>query len=99
MFFSNVFHDWDPETNLALARRAYDALPPGGRIFVHEMLLAEDGSGPPATASFSMLMLLGTKGRQYSLGEIGTTLAGAGFVDIGARVTHGYYSVVSGCKP
>ena len=40
MFFSNVFHDWDVETNLFLARRAYEALPPGGRIFLHEMLLA-----------------------------------------------------------
>jgi hypothetical protein len=98
MFFSNIFHDWDAATNRLLAERAYDALENGGRIFLHEMLLAEDGSGPVTTASFSMLMLLGTKGRQYTFGELRQILASAGFVDVDARRTYGYYSVVSGRK-
>ena len=98
MFFSNIFHDWDVETNLFLARRAYEALPPGGRIFLHEMLLAEDGSGPVTTASFSILMLLGTQGRQYSFSELRQILTSAGFDDIDTRPTYGYYSVVSGRK-
>lgn len=85
--------------NRALARRAYDALPPGGRVFVHEMLLADDGSGPVTTASFSLFMLFGTQGRQYTEGEVREILASAGFRDIDARQTHGYYSVVSGRKP
>jgi acetylserotonin N-methyltransferase len=63
------------------------------------MLLAEDGSGPPTTASFSMLMLLGTRGRQYTFSELRETLASAGFGDIDARATYGYYSIVSGRKP
>jgi acetylserotonin N-methyltransferase len=98
IFFSNVFHDWNAETNLSLARRAYDALPRGGRIFLHEMLLADDGSGPITTASFSMLMLFGTQGRQYSLGELREILTNAGFADVRARETYGYYSVVSAKK-
>jgi hypothetical protein len=98
VLFSNVFHDWNMETNLFLARCAYQALPSGGRIFLHEMLLAEDGSGPVTTASFSMLMLVSTQGRQYSLRELQTTLAHAGFVDLDVRATYGYFSVVSGRK-
>jgi len=98
MFFSNIFHDWDVDTNVFLARRAYEALPRGGRIFLHEMLLAEDGSGPATTASFSMLMLLGTRGRQYTFAELRQILTSAGFADIDARATHGYYSIVSGRK-
>ena len=98
MFFSNIFHDWDVETNQLLARRAYEALEPGGRIFLHEMLLAGDGSGPVTTASFSMLMLLGTHGRQYDFSELRQILTGAGFTDIDSRPTYGYYSVVSGRK-
>lgn len=98
MFFSNIFHDWDVETNQLLARRAYEALQPGGRIFIHEMLLAEDGSGPVTTASFSVLMLLGTQGRQYSFGELRQILLSAGFEDIDPRPTYGYYSIVSGRK-
>jgi acetylserotonin N-methyltransferase len=99
LFFSNVFHDWDTETNRFLAQRAYDALPRGGSILLHEMLLADDGRGPVTTASFSMLMLLGTRGRQYSFAELEHILAGAGFRDIDARATYGYYSIVSGRKP
>jgi len=98
MFFSNIFHDWNAETNTFLARRAYEALAPGGRIFLHEMLLAEDGSGPATTAGFSMLMLLGTHGRQYSFTELQKILTDAGFVDVDARPTYGYYSVVIGRK-
>ncbi len=98
MFFSNIFHDWNAETNVFLARRAHEALAPGGRIFLHEMLLAEDGSGPATTAAFSMLMLLGTHGRQYSFTELRQILTSAGFVDVDARPTYGYYSVVSGRK-
>jgi len=98
MFFSNIFHDWNAETNLFLARRAYEALQPGGRIFLHEQLLAEDGSGPVTTAAFSMLMLLGTRGRQYTFDELEQILSSAGFVDIDSCATYGYYSVVSGRK-
>jgi acetylserotonin N-methyltransferase len=96
MFFSNIFHDWNAETNRFLARRAYDALEPGGRIFLHEQLLAEDGSGPVTTAAFSMLMLLGTNGRQYTFSELEQILSSAGFIDVDSRATYGYYSVVSG---
>jgi hypothetical protein len=99
MFFSNIFHDWSAETNRSLAQRAHDALPSGGRIFLHEMLLAEDGCGPITAASFSMLMLGTTQGRQYSFSELRQILTGAGFTDIEARKTYGYYSIVSGLKP
>lgn len=99
ILFSNIFHDWNPGTNRFLARCAFSALPSGGRIFLHEMLLADDGSGPPTTASLSILMLLGTQGRQYAFPELRDILEGAGFVDISARVTYGYYSVVVARKP
>jgi acetylserotonin N-methyltransferase len=99
ILFSNVFHDWNPGTNRFLARCAFSALPSGGRIFLHEMLLADDGSGPATTASFSILMLFGTQGRQYAFRELRDILADAGFVDISARATYGYYSVVVARKP
>ena len=98
MFFSNIFHDWNADTNLMLAQRAFESLEPGGRIFLHEMLLAEDGSGPVTTASFSMVMLLGTQGRQYSFAELEQLLTRAGFADVTSRPSYGYYSVVSGRK-
>jgi acetylserotonin N-methyltransferase len=44
-------------------------------------------------------MLMGTKGRQYSLPELRGFLEAAGFVDIeAARTGGGYYSLVSARK-
>ncbi len=98
LFFSNIFHDWNEEINATLSKKAYDVLPSGGRIFLHEMLMNDNEDGPLATASFSMLMLRGTKGKQYTLRELTTILEGAGFADVSAMQTSPYYSVVSATK-
>jgi 3-hydroxy-5-methyl-1-naphthoate 3-O-methyltransferase len=99
-FFSNIFHDWSDVTCGLLAGKSFAALPSGGKIMLHEMLMDDDGCGPLATACFSMLMLLGTKGRQYSLPELGGFLESAGFVDVGAvRTGGGYYSLITARKP
>jgi acetylserotonin N-methyltransferase len=99
-FFANVFHDWSTETNTLLAKKSFDALPSGGRIFLSEVLMDDDGTGPWQAASFSLLMLIGTLGKQYSLAEYQEILGGAGFTDVRARRSGGgYYSLVSARKP
>ncbi|MEO6080560.1 MAG: methyltransferase [Steroidobacteraceae bacterium] len=99
-FFSNIFHDWSEDTCRLLARTSFDALRSGGRILLHEILLNDDHCGPLAASAFSLLMLLGTKGRQYSLPELRQFLESAGFTDIEAvRTGGGYYSLVSARKP
>jgi len=99
-FFSNVFHDWSDPTNRLLARKSFAALPRGGRILLHEMLMDDDGCGPLPAAAFSVLMLLATRGKQYSLPEFRSILEDAGFTDIEAVQTGGgYYSLVSARKP
>jgi hypothetical protein len=98
VFFSNVWHDWSFQTCEWLAGRTFEVLPAGGRIMLHEMLLDDDGAGPPTTASFSMLMLLATQGQQFTFKELKTILESAGFTGIEARQTCGYYSVTTGYK-
>ena len=99
-FFANVFHDWSVETNALLAQKSFDALPSGGRIFLNEILMDDDGAGPWHAAAFSLLMLVGTLGKQYSLPEFREILEGAGFTDVEAvRTGGGYYSLVSAVKP
>lgn len=99
-FLSNVFHDWSEETNRIIARKSFAALPSGGRIFLSEILMNDEGTGPWPAAAFSLLMLVGTLGKQYSLPELQDILGSAGFVDITAR-RHGggYFSLVSARKP
>jgi len=99
-FFSNIFHDWTAETNRLLAGKSFAALPSGGRILLHEILMDDDGCGPLIAAAFSVLMLLGTRGKQYSFTELREILESTGFVDVRAeRTGGGWYSLVSARKP
>lgn len=99
-FLSNILHDWSDETCRMLLKKSYEALPSGGRIVLHEMLMNEDGCGPLPAAAFSLLMLLGTRGRQYSLPELRGFLEPAGFTAVDAFSTGGgYYSLVVARKP
>jgi hypothetical protein len=99
-FFANVFHDWSTETNRLLAKKSFDALPSGGRILLSEILMDDEGTGPWPAAAFSLLMLIGTLGKQYSLAEYQDILGSAGFTDVRARRSGGgYYSLVSARKP
>ncbi len=99
-FFANVFHDWSEETNKLLARKSFEALPSGGKILLSEVLMDDDGTGPWQAAAFSLMMLWGTLGKQYSLPEFREILESAGFTDVQAvRTGGGYYSLVSATKP
>ncbi len=99
-FLSNILHDWSDDTCRLLVKKSFDALPSGGRILLHEMLMDDDGCGPLAAAAFSMLMLLGTRGRQYTLAELRSFLEPAGFTGVEAFTTGGgYYSLVLARKP
>jgi acetylserotonin N-methyltransferase len=60
----------------------------------------DDYTGPFEAAAFSLLMLTGTLGKQYSLEEFRDILGSAGFTDVTAQRTGGgYYSLVCGVKP
>jgi acetylserotonin N-methyltransferase len=98
VFMSNIVHDWGVDANAGLLASAFKALPAGGRIYLHEMLMADDGSGPLTTAAFSGMMLVGTKGRQYSYVELARLLEDAGFADVSATETYGYFTLVTARK-
>jgi cyclopropane fatty-acyl-phospholipid synthase-like methyltransferase len=99
ILFSQIFHDWNEEQCRILASKSFAALPSGGRIFIHEILLDDTRDGPAVAAAFSLCMLWGTQGKQYTLEELTRILEPAGFVGISATHTYGYYSVVTATKP
>lgn len=99
LFFSNIFHDWNVNTCRLLAEKAFEALPRGGTILLHEALLADGNDGPPTTAAFSLYMLAGTKGQQFTFLELKGILEAAGFTGVSARPAHAYHFLVSARKP
>lgn len=98
LFFSNILHDWSFETCAQLLARACSCLPEGGKIYLHEMLLDDNGNGPVHAAAFSIMMLIGTRGQQFTFPELRQLLQDAGFADINVISTHGYYSLVTAHK-
>jgi cyclopropane fatty-acyl-phospholipid synthase-like methyltransferase len=97
--YSQVYHDWPPDKCQQLVRKSYEALAPGGRLILHEMLYNDRKTGPFATAAMNISMLLWyEEGRQYSGAELSAMLREAGFSDIKVTPTFGHYSVVTGRK-
>jgi cyclopropane fatty-acyl-phospholipid synthase-like methyltransferase len=99
VFFGNIYHDWSREKCALLTRKSFEALPSGGRIYVHEILLNETKDGPLPAATDSMHMVFFTEGKQQSPGEFEALFRDAGFRDLSVTPTYGYYSLVSARKP
>lgn len=97
-FFSNVFHDWNFKTCTWLARKSHESLPDGGKIYLNEMLLNDDGCGPIQATAFSMLMLLTTKGQQFTFFDLKKILTEAGFKDVKIEKKNSVYSLISATK-
>jgi hypothetical protein len=75
-------------------------LPPGGRIYLHEMLLNETKDGPLTATDFSLLAFsVSLQGQQYSAGELTDLLREAGFTLPDIMATYTYYSLISALKP
>lgn len=99
VLFSQILHDWPPEKDAAMLRKAHAALPPGGLILIHEKLVDDDGSGPLANALVNLDMALWTEGQQFTESQLREMLERAGFHAVERRATAGYWSVVTARKP
>ncbi|MFM8703726.1 MAG: methyltransferase, partial [Planctomycetia bacterium] len=60
--FSNVLHDWDEDDCRRLLAMSASALPAGGRMLIHDMLLDDDKAGPLWAAEYSVLLCTVTQG-------------------------------------
>jgi SAM-dependent methyltransferase len=97
--YSHVLHDWDETAVQALLRRSFAALPPGGRVIIHDAHLHADKAGPLPVAEYSVLLMLSTEGKCYSVGELEKMLTNAGFVDTTYIPTVAYRSLIIAQKP
>lgn len=79
VLLSNILHDWEPAQCRDLLARAFESLPPGGRIFIHEALLGDGHDDDLTATSYSLQMVAGTRGKQFTMDELADLLRGAGF--------------------
>ncbi len=81
VLFARVLHDWDRETVRALLRKAHDALPPGGRVLVFEILRERDLGNDAAVVLAQWEVLLGSSGEIRTEADYRALLSEAGFGD------------------
>ena len=78
---------------------SHRALPPGGRLIIHDAHLWADKTGPLPVAEYSALLMSVTEGKCYSVGEMEALLAAAGFRDVCFAPTAADRSVITARKP
>lgn len=80
VLITNFLHHFDVPTNETLLRKVHAALVEGGKAVTLEFVPNEDRISPPDTASFSLVMLAGTRaGDAYTFSELDKMLTNAGF--------------------
>jgi predicted nicotinamide N-methyase len=80
ILLTNFLHHFDVPTNETLLRKVHTALVDGGRAVTLEFVPNEDRISPPDTASFSLVMLAGTRaGDAYTFSELDKMMTNAGF--------------------
>ena len=72
---ARVLHDWQDDKALQILRRAREALAPGGRVYVVELVRPDQGFGG---ALLDLHMLAVTGGRERTEKELAALLAEAG---------------------
>lgn len=85
VLLSMILHDWDVDQCRSILRSCYDALAPGGRLLISELLVADTKDGPLDATLMSLSMLVETFGRNYTGAEYRSWLLEAGFADVEIR--------------
>jgi SAM-dependent methyltransferase len=62
LIMGHILHDWDLEEKMLLLRKAYEALPPGGAVIVHEALIDDARKRNAFGLLMSLNMLIETHG-------------------------------------
>lgn len=98
VLLSNVLHDWDvPECRL-LVQKCADALPAGGKLWIHDVFLSDALDGPLPIALYSAALFTLTEGRAYSAAEYRSWLVEAGLTPRGLTPTLIHCGVLEAVK-
>jgi hypothetical protein len=100
LLLGRILHNWDMPTKRALLRKAYESLPRGGAIVVHETFIADDRRSSVAGLLASLNMLFWTMGGfDFSTSECAAWMHEAGFREIRIEPLVGHDAIVVGKKP
>lgn len=98
VLFSHVLDSFGVSQGQHLVRKAYEYLPPGGRLYVHEMLLRDTKDGPLGVAARSLYDHLQLGGHGWTAAELKGMATNVGFAVDSPVPTYGYESILSATK-
>ena len=98
ILLSNILHDWDVPQCRELVGRSAQALPPGGRLLIHDVFLNDEMDGPLPIALYSAGLFTLTEGRAYSQAEYRGWLQAAGLTPTEMIPTLIHCGVLPGTK-
>jgi len=98
---SAIVHQNSREQNGMLFQKVFQALVPGGRIAIRDVVMEPDRTKPVAGALFAINMLVATEGGgTFTFEELREDLESAGFRDPAVlRPDQGMSAIVAGTKP
>jgi precorrin-6B methylase 2 len=89
-----VLHDWEDETCIQILRRCREAMAPGARVVVIEMVLGSIGREPEVVPSQDLNMLAVLEGRERTVAEFDELIAAAGLRRRAVHVTDSPTSII-----
>lgn len=97
---SAIIHQNSHGQNLALYRKVFDALDPGGRIVIRDYVMSPDRTEPASGAVFAVNMLVNTEGgNSYTFDEIRDGLTEAGFERVRSAPDREMSTLVEAYRP
>lgn len=99
VFIGNFLHGFSDDVALGVCREAFSSLPPGGMLWLHEMLWNDTRDGPLLTALWHAAMISAGMGGQRTAAEWIALLDTAGFSDMRVIPTSSAFALVAAQKP
>lgn len=98
VFIGNLLHGFSDEKCISICRECFNHLPPGGKIWLHEILWNDDKDGPMIAALINTSMAL-IDGGQRTRKELFDILAAAGFEPLKHVPTASAMGLIGGVRP
>ena len=93
---ARVIHDWDDERALHILTNVHNALPSGGKVFLVEMIIPEDGS---FGGLCDLHLQMASGGRERTSLQYSHLLQQAGFNVLAIHALPALPSIIEGVKP
>ncbi|PKV93951.1 8-O-methyltransferase [Amycolatopsis echigonensis] len=98
LIYGQVLHGWADDKRIALVRRAYEALRPGGLLLVHDRMIDDDRRDLQRVLYSLYMRLVSPEGSEYRPADCQDWLRAAGFAEVRAEPLLNTHTLVVGRK-